>query len=345
MYDDQNQERFDQKKVEPESVERREPPIVTRPQGPSTAMMAVILLLVCAVVVSLGYTFSARKQSEELAARQAQTANALQQSMDSLAAMRTKLDAMNVPAAQPTAAASLPVANQPATTQTLGTRSGTARARVAGKSRVHRKPRAVEDPRWAKVQKQLSDQQQQLTSTQQDLENARQELSDNLQSARDDLNGSIAKNHDELVALEKKGERDYQEFDLVKSKSFQHVGPVGMELKKANTKHDFYDVTLLVNDYKLDKKHVNLYEPVWIYPADSRQPLELVVNQISKDKIHGYVSAPKYPDSGRTAQSVAAPADDNGDSTAAPTAGSASDASENQSNASSSASSATPKEQ
>jgi hypothetical protein len=63
---------------------------------------------------------------------------------------------------------------------------------------------------------------------------------------------------------------------------------------------------LLVDDDKLDKKHVNLYEPVWIYPQDSHQPIELVVNKISKDKIHGYLSAPKYPEGTSGAQSAPA---------------------------------------
>ncbi len=51
---------------------------------------------------------------------------------------------------------------------------------------------------------------------------------------------------------------------------------------------------MLVDDIRLDKKHVNLYEPVWITLADRTQPLELVVNQISKDSVAGYLTEPKY---------------------------------------------------
>jgi hypothetical protein len=61
---------------------------------------------------------------------------------------------------------------------------------------------------------------------------------------------------------------------------------------------------MLVSDYQLSKKHVNLYEPVWIYPEDSKQPLELVVNKIEKDSVHGYVSAPKYAETQQAAQSA-----------------------------------------
>jgi hypothetical protein len=276
---EQNDERFDERPVaQPAGAP------ATAPQGPSSALIAVIGLLAVAVIVSLVYGFSERKRAQNLAAQQQQMSSELRQGLDTLAALRAQVNAMNVPAAsQP--AISQPVASQNAAVAGIAATSTT---------HVRRKQRTVADPHWAKVENELAAQRKQLQSTQQDLQTTRQQLSDNLQSTRDDLNGSIAKTHDELVALEKKGERDYHEFDLKKSKDLQRVGPVSLALKKASTKHDYYDVTLLVGDSKLDKKHVNLYEPVLIYPEGSRQPLELVVNQISKDRIHGYVSAPKY---------------------------------------------------
>jgi hypothetical protein len=94
--------------------------------------------------------------------------------------------------------------------------------------------------------------------------------------------------------LEKKGERSYYEFDLDKSKQFQREGPVGVQLRKANTKHEYADLDMLIDDLRVSKKHVNIYEPVFFYPADSKAPAELVINKISKDHIHGYVSEPKY---------------------------------------------------
>ncbi len=322
MYD-QNEGQFD----ESDATRSTRAP-APAPHVPSAAAVVAIVLLAGAVVVSLGYTFSQRRQLHDLSAKQEQATNELQQSLDALAALRAKVDALGTrPAPQP-------APTELADSQTAALQNPAALAtQPVRKTHVRRKPRVIEDPRWAKMQKQLADQQQQLTSTEQDLETTRQELSDNLESTRDDLNGSIAKTHDELVALERKGERNYQEFDVTRSKEFQHVGPVGLELRKANTRHDFYDVTLLVDDYKLDKKHVNLYEPVWIYPEDSREPIELVVNQISRDRIHGYLSSPKYPETTRTALNAQAPggaaASNTGASTnaAAPNAGSTPDTS------------------
>lgn len=152
----------------------------------------------------------------------------------------------------------------------------------------HAKP----DPRWAKVQSQLDSQGKAIDATRQDLA-----------STRTELQGSIATTHDELVALEKKGERNYYEFDLNKSKQFSHAGPVGISLRKANTKHQYADLELMVDDRQVSKKHLNLYEPEMFYPDSEHQPLELVINSIDKNHIHGYISAPKYRASELTATS------------------------------------------
>src|SRR5262249_43420876 len=127
-----------------------------------------------------------------------------------------------------------------------------------------------------------------------DLEKARGDLQSNLDSARTDLSGSIARTHDELVVLQKRGERNYYEFQIDKSKQFQRVGPLSLSLRKANLKRRSYDLAMLVNDNQLKKKNVTLYEPVWINLAERPQPLELVVNQITKNEIKGYLSEPKY---------------------------------------------------
>ncbi len=95
-----------------------------------------------------------------------------------------------------------------------------------------------------------------------DRQDARTRLEGKLNSSHDELSGSIARNHDELVALEKRGERNYYEFEIDKSKQFRKVGPLSVSLRKVNNKHKYFDVALLVDDQQLEKKHVNLYEPM-----------------------------------------------------------------------------------
>jgi len=163
------------------------------------------------------------------------------------------------------------------------------------------KPKPAEDPRWKRVESRLSEQQSQLVEqqariaeTQESVKRTGDQLDGRINSTRDELNRSIATNHDEVVALQKRGERNIYEFDLTKSKQFQRVGPLSLSLRKADTKHGNYNLTMMVDDKAIDKEHVNLFEPVWISVPDRAQPIQLVVNQIDKNRIRGYISEPKY---------------------------------------------------
>jgi hypothetical protein len=141
----------------------------------------------------------------------------------------------------------------------------------------------IDSSHWKKIQAQLDEQGKQIATNREDLV-----------STRTELGSSIAKTHDELLALEKKGERNYYEFDVDKDGKFQRKGPIGIRLRKTSTKHEYADLELLVDDFRLSKKHINVYEPVVLYLGDAKLPAELVINKISKDHIHGYVSEAKY---------------------------------------------------
>lgn len=162
---------------------------------------------------------------------------------------------------------------------------------------VSAKQRAASARQWKQLQATLSDQQKQLKDTQEEVAKNRTDLEGALSSTKDELNGSIARTHEELVVLQKRGERTYVEFDIAKSKSFQREGPISLSLRKADTKHKSYDIMMVVDDEQLTKKKINLYEPVWIHRTDDPQPVQIVVNKIDKDRIHGYVSAPRYRNS------------------------------------------------
>jgi len=118
------------------------------------------------------------------------------------------------------------------------------------------------------------------------------------------LGSDIARNHEELVTLEKKGERNYFEFGFEKSKTYHHTGPISIGLRKADAKHEYCDLQMLVEDREITRKHVNLYESITFYPEGYPLPLELVINRIDKNSVHGYVSEPKY----RSTDRAAAPA-------------------------------------
>ena len=115
----------------------------------------------------------------------------------------------------------------------------------------------------------------------------------NLQQLRGEHGELIARNHEELEALKRQGERDYFEFTLSAKGQKEHVGSTQIELRGLNEKKHQYTVALYVDDMRLEKKNKSINEPIYFFAGGSRAPLELVVNQISAKKISGYLSAPK----------------------------------------------------
>ncbi len=168
-----------------------------------------------------------------------------------------------------------------------------ASAATANKATSAARPSAAhphQDSRYKKLQDQLDAQGKAIEDTRNALAGTQSDLS----NTRTELTGSIAHTHDELVVLERKGERSYSEFDISKSKEFQRKGPLSLRLRKANEKHSYADMDLIVDDRTVTQKHINLYQPVMFSTPDNPQPVEVVINQISKDHIHGYVAASKY---------------------------------------------------
>ena len=108
------------------------------------------------------------------------------------------------------------------------------------------------------------------------------------------MSGLIATNATELDALRKLGERDYYEFSLVKSAtSPQRVGGIQLALKKSDLKRNRFTMDVIADDRRIEKKDKGLNEPVQFYTSLARTPFEVVVNQIGKDKVTGYLSVPK----------------------------------------------------
>jgi hypothetical protein len=276
---------------------RQEPTSVHDSRWP---IYLLVLVLAAATIVTAGYLYHEKQQNQDLAVTNQSLGASLIQLKGELQLVKEQL------AAPPSRATAVPEKQpQPA------------KARPAKSARASAKP-PTDDPRFGQLQGQLSDQQKALASAREDLDKTRDDLGKtrddlqgNINSTRGELSGSIARTHDELVALQKRGERNYYEFQLSKSKAFERVGPLRLSLRKADTKHKRFDVNLMVDDNELQKKSVSLYETVWLNLTDRPQPLELVVNQITKDHIQGYLSEPKYKKSelDQTANSTGGPVD------------------------------------
>jgi chromosome segregation ATPase len=109
------------------------------------------------------------------------------------------------------------------------------------------------------------------------------------------MSGLIARNHDDLDELKRKGDRNYFEFTVQKSKSPQRVGPVQMSLSKTDAKKSKYTVTVLADDKAIEKRDKTAGEPVQFYVKGTARyaPYELVVFEVGKNQISGYLSTPK----------------------------------------------------
>ena len=105
--------------------------------------------------------------------------------------------------------------------------------------------------------------------------------------------GLIAKNGGELEELKRRGERDYFEFDLKKSKQYTRVGSISVQLNKTDPKRQKYTLTVLANDKRIEKKDKTMLEPVQFYLQGTRNLVEIVVYEVAKDHVVGYVSVPK----------------------------------------------------
>jgi hypothetical protein len=255
----------------------------TLPQETPTKHIVAYVVVAILAVGAGGYAIHEHSAAENLAADNAQTTatlSATQHQLSDLSARVNQLAVRNdTPPAQ-TSASTAPIV--------IGSRSAAPR-------------RQAVDPRFKKLQSQLDAQGKVIDQTRSDIASTQGDLV----NARTELTGSIAHTHDELVVLQKRGERSYVEFDVIKSKQFNREGPVEVRLRKADTKHQFADLELMVDDRNLSQKHVNLYQPVQFYTPDSPQPIEVVINSISKDHIHGYVAASKYRQSELASMSAA----------------------------------------
>ena len=117
-----------------------------------------------------------------------------------------------------------------------------------------------------------------------------------LKSTQGDLgvqSGLIATNAQERQALRRLGERNYIEFKIGKSKERQRVGDITVLLKKTDPKKNKYTIEVMADDKLTEKKDKNVNEPVQFYTSKARQPYEMVVNQVQKDLIVGYLATPK----------------------------------------------------
>jgi hypothetical protein len=279
------------------------------PKTPSVLLEIAVVGFALVAGIAAGYGWLQHDAARQLISERGELSAALTQAKGQEDALIAKVNALSVAQAQEQAARAQTEAVK---NEQFPPRSGEAPKHAPRRAVAQSAP--ADDPRWTQVQHQLGDQQKELTDsqkrideTQANLQQAKSEMEGNLQSARTDLGADIARNHEELVTLEKKGERNYYEFSFEKSKAYHHAGPISIGVRKTDAKHEYCDLQMLVDDREITRKHVNLYESIAFYPEGYPLPLELVINRIDKDSVHGYVSEPKYRPTERATAPAPAP--------------------------------------
>ena len=122
-----------------------------------------------------------------------------------------------------------------------------------------------------------------------DLDTAREDL----KMAKSEMGTLIARNHDEIDQLRRLGEREYTEFTITGRNRPQKVANVTVELKGVNPKRNQFNLAMVVEDKRFEKKNRAANEPIFFYMTGTHIPEEIVINKIGKDTISGYVSIPK----------------------------------------------------
>ncbi len=158
---------------------------------------------------------------------------------------------------------------------------------------------AVQQQAIAQVKQTADTATTQISSVSTDLGTTKSKLEEtvsNLKRATGELDNHtslIATNGKELEALKELGERNYAEFTITKSKQATRVGDVMVMLRKADVKHNRFTISVTVDDKTVEKKDRTINEPIQFYTSKAHQPDEIVVNQVKKDTIVGYLASPK----------------------------------------------------
>lgn len=137
-----------------------------------------------------------------------------------------------------------------------------------------------------------------ITEVKEDLQQSRSELEEawrklsNLDLRVSEQGSLIATTREGLQELVRRGERDYLEFDIVKGRRAP-VAAIQVELRDTNRKHQHADLRLYYDDKRIVRKKVYTNTPLVFYVGRDQTQYELVINQVDKGRIEGYVSLPK----------------------------------------------------
>jgi chromosome segregation ATPase len=107
------------------------------------------------------------------------------------------------------------------------------------------------------------------------------------------LRTTVDANSSDITGVKKSLDRDYYNFELQKKGSSMQIRNVSLRLRNTNFKHQRYHVEIIFSGKRMNKKKVNINEPIYFYVKGSRKPYEVLVNRVDKKFVVGFLSIPK----------------------------------------------------
>jgi hypothetical protein len=261
----------------------------------STAVRGVNVKLI-ATVLAIVYMCGSGFYAYHLGARLEEAENSQKNVLESVE-MRNKAIADQLETTE---------SNLKQSTRALQYRIGRTQRQIAARSDALRK-------QVNETEKQLRESQQLLGSMSNDMGGVKTDLS----SARNDINatrgdleatkkrldstigdlglqsGLIAHTREDLELLKHRGDRNYYEFTLAKSKRATPVGTISLQLKKVNARKGNFTMDVIADDHVIEKKDRNVAEPMQFYTGRDRMLYEVVVFTANKKSVSGYLATPK----------------------------------------------------
>jgi septal ring factor EnvC (AmiA/AmiB activator) len=120
---------------------------------------------------------------------------------------------------------------------------------------------------------------------------------DELQHARGDvseLKDGVATNSKQIETLRELGDKRIVEFNLTKSAGLQRVGDIQLKLNRTDEKRNTFTLEIAADDKLVEKRDRTINEPVEFFISSKpAKAYELVVNEVGKNMVKGYLAAPK----------------------------------------------------
>ena len=264
-------------------------------EAPRTYSGALLAAIAVAVLLGVGGLIWTYTLSGKVTTQQQELADAKSQNTNLAAQLRETDERLNVATDELKTSLGLTQKQLDARAQELQVRQAReeqASARLASEQKQTAQQVTAVTSAVTDVKTDVGGVKTQVATTQADLAATKTQMT-SMMGDEGRMSGLIATNHDQLEELKHKGDRNYYEFTLHKGAPAQNVGTIKLQLKKVDVKRSKFTLGVSSDDKNIEKKDKNLDEPVQFYSGKTPALFEIVVNNISKNQVTGYLSTPK----------------------------------------------------